>query len=107
MAGLDLRSLQFLVKGSYVCARLTVASVMTAARLATKTNFIDPLLKALHHHSNPLPAADARRCQPVLLLPPPQLIEQRDHEPRPGRSQRMSQCDRSAVHIYSFAIEAQ
>src|ERR1019366_9315467 len=43
-------------------------------------------VKALHHHSNPLPAADARRGQPVLLLPPPQLIQQRDHEARSSRS---------------------
>jgi plasmid stabilization system protein ParE len=31
----------------------------------------EKLLKALHHHSNSLPTADARRCQPVLLFPPP------------------------------------
>src|ERR1700687_6497538 len=64
-------------------------------------------LKALHHHSNPLPAADARRWQPVLLLSPPQLIQQRDHEARPGRSQRMPQRNRSAVHVHFFAIESQ
>src|SRR6266849_255854 len=67
----------------------------------------EKLLKALHHHSNPLPATDARRSQPVLLLPPPQFIQQRNHQPRSGRSQRMAQGNRSAVHVHFFAIESQ
>src|SRR5208282_5807024 len=61
------------------------------------------LLKALHHHSNPLSAADARRSQPVLLLPPPQLIQQSNHQPRPSRTQRMPQRNRPAIHVYFFA----
>src|ERR1019366_5403536 len=64
-------------------------------------------LKALHYHSDPLSPTNARRGQPVLLLPPPQLIQQRDREARPSRAQRMSQRDRSAVHVHSFAIESQ
>jgi hypothetical protein len=35
----------------------------------------EKLLKAFHHHSNPLSAANASRSQTVLLLPPPQLVE--------------------------------
>jgi hypothetical protein len=31
----------------------------------------------LHNHRNPLPAADASRREPILLLPPLQIIMQR------------------------------
>jgi len=64
-------------------------------------------VKALHHHRYPLPAADACRREPVLFLSTAQLIQKRDHQPRAGRAQRMSQRDRSAVHVHLVAIQTQ
>ena len=64
------------------------------------------LVHALHHHRNSLPAADAGRRQAVLLLSAAEFVQQRNHQPRAGRAQRMSQSDRAAVDVYFFAIEA-
>src|SRR6266567_255981 len=58
------------------------------------------LLKTLHHHSDPLPAANTRRGQPILLLAPLQFVEQRDHQPRSGCAQRMAQRDCAAVYVH-------
>jgi hypothetical protein len=62
------------------------------------------LAHALHHHRNPLPPANARRGQPIFLLPSPQLIQQRNHQPRPGRAQRMPERNRPAIHVHLLAV---
>src|SRR6266403_1506576 len=64
-------------------------------------------MKALHHHGNPLPPANASRSQPILLPAPPQFVQQRNHQPRSRRSQRMPQRDSTTVHIHFLAIESQ
>jgi hypothetical protein len=62
------------------------------------------LVHTLHNHRDPLPAADASRSQPILLLPPPQFIKQSDHQPRPGSPQRMPQSNRPAIHIHLLTV---
>ncbi len=64
-------------------------------------------LQILHDHRDALAAADARRGQPVLRFAAPQFVQQRNHQPRAGRSQRMAQRNRAAVHVDLVAIEAQ
>ena len=46
-------------------------------------------LGRLHNHCDALSAADARRSETVLLLPPPQFVQKRDDQPRAGSAQRM------------------
>jgi hypothetical protein len=58
----------------------------------------------LHNHRNPLPTPDASRSQPILLLPPPQFIQQSNHQPSPRSPQRMPQSNRPTIHIYLAAI---
>jgi hypothetical protein len=63
-------------------------------------------VKVLHHHRNSLPATDARCRQPILLLSPAQLVQQCNHQPRPGRTQRMPESNGAAVHVHFFPIES-
>src|SRR5579875_257583 len=60
-----------------------------------------------HNHRDSLAAADARGCQPVALIAPPQFQEQGQNQPRAGRAQRMPQGYRSAVHVGFIAIQSQ
>ncbi len=34
-------------------------------------------------------------------------MQQRDHQPRPRRAQRMPQRDRAAIHVHLLAIQSQ
>ena len=43
----------------------------------------------------------------VLRLAAPQLVQQRDQQTRAGRTQRMAERDRSAIHVDLLAIEAE
>jgi hypothetical protein len=65
---------------------------------------ISASVHTLHHHRNPLPPANTSRSQPILLLPPPQLIQQRNHQPCPRRSQRMPQRNRPAIHVHLLTV---
>ena len=62
-------------------------------------------LQILHDHRNTLAAADARCGKTILSFATPQFVQQRDHQPRPGRAQRMSERNRAAVDVYFIAIE--
>jgi len=55
-------------------------------------------LKRFTNNSNPLPATDANRRQPITPLAPPQLIQERNHQPRARRTQRMTEHNRSAIY---------
>jgi hypothetical protein len=54
--------------------------------LGLRTNMPEVSVQTLDYHGNPLPSADASRCQSVLLLSTPQFVQERDHQPRPGRA---------------------
>src|SRR5260370_32138758 len=59
----------------------------------------------LNNHRDSLPAPNARRRQPVSQSIPPQLIEDRNHQPRSRSSQRMAQSNRPALHLRLIAID--
>src|SRR4029078_4046348 len=52
-------------------------------------------------------AAQAERRQAVAALTPVQLVEQRLHDPRAARPDRMAQGDRAAVDVRLVPVEAQ
>lgn len=62
-------------------------------------------IHAFDDHGYSLSPANASRSQPILLLPPPQFIQQRNHQPRARRAQRMSQRNRPAIHIHFLPIQ--
>src|SRR5713226_5169474 len=61
----------------------------------------------LDDHRNPLSSANARRRQPIAQSIPPQLIQNRNHQPRPSSSQRMPQRNRPAVDIRLVSLQSQ
>src|SRR5947209_3210584 len=54
-----------------------------------------------------LPAPDACRRRSVPLLPAPQLVKQREHQARPGRSQGMAEGDGAAVDVQPLRIDSE
>src|ERR1700683_4573022 len=80
---------------------------LTQTRHSLRRVSRSPSLEAFHHHGNPLASPNTRRGQPVLLLPPPQLVKQRDHEPCSCRPERMPQRNPPAIDVYFLAIESQ
>src|ERR1700752_109802 len=56
-------------------------------------SWTDVRLHALDDHCDALAAADARRCQSIAAVAPAQLVEQRQNQPRAGRSQRVTERD--------------
>src|SRR6516165_4670166 len=70
---------------------------------------ISPALvsKVFDDNCNSLPAANAGRRESILAFAPAQLIQQSDQQPRASRAKRMSQRDRSAIHVDLLAIEPQ
>src|SRR5947208_12915282 len=67
--------------------------------LSVPTAWQDRSRKALDDHRDALSAADACRGEAVLFLAAAQLVEQRDHEARSRRGQRMAEGDRAAVDV--------
>src|SRR5579864_3340254 len=65
------------------------------------------LREAFHDDRDSLPAANACRRQTIFLLAATQFVEQREHQPRSSRTQRMSQRDGAAVHVHPVAVESQ
>src|SRR5713101_4252466 len=117
-SNIDSQAWELTRQNKYMQPKLSKAPTINAATNLRRLIFVCCLTRSpviamlkiqqrLHNHRNPLPAANARRGQPVLLLAPTQLIQQRDHQPRSGRSQRMSQRNRSTIHVHLFAIESQ
>ena len=61
----------------------------------------------LQHDSHSLTAADAHRLQAELDVPHPHRIQQRGHDPRAGAAERMTERDRSAMHVEPFKIDTE
>src|ERR1700733_185209 len=76
-------------------------------RANSVVNSVSALIQTLNNHRNPLPAPNARRRQTIPQTVPPQFIQQRNHQSRPGRRQRMPQRNRPAIHIRLIAIQSQ
>src|SRR5689334_3872159 len=68
---------------------------------------MNKLLQRFDNHCDSLAAANAGGSQRAFLLPTPEFIQQRNHQPRPSRPQRMAESDRSAIHVGLLTIEAQ
>src|SRR6185437_128359 len=67
----------------------------------------DRVLQTFYDYRDALPAADARRRQPILLFSPPQLVKQGDDKPRSGRAQRMAQSNGPAIHVHLVTVQDQ
>src|SRR5437879_3305584 len=65
------------------------------------------LVQRFDNHSDALPSADARRRQPIAQSIPPQLIQNRNHQPRSRSPERVPQCNRPAVDIRFLTIQPQ
>ena len=81
-------------------------SAASAAKQTQEFGFIGKVgqarclsLNALDDHRDALTAADARRRQAVTTIASMQLVQQRQHQPRARRAQRMTERDRAAVHV--------
>jgi hypothetical protein len=46
-----------------------------------------------------LPAADAERREPAALLPPPELVEDREGQPGAGGADGLAERDRAALDV--------
>src|SRR5215475_14634921 len=73
---------------------------ITACLAVRRTNS-----KCFHDHRNALPTTDTGRRQPVFLLAAAQFVEQRDHQSRAGRAQRVTQRDGAAIDVDLLAIQ--
>jgi hypothetical protein len=62
-------------------------------------------LNPLDHHCDSLTSADTCCGQSIPLLPALQLVKQRKHQARTGSTQRMTQRNRSAIHVGTRAIQ--
>ena len=60
----------------------------------------EALSRVLHHHRDPLPAPDAQRREPALGITLLHLVQQRHQDPRARRADRVSDRDRSTVHVH-------
>src|SRR5688500_16157156 len=81
------------------------AEAATTARIRSNERTCE--LNPLDDHRNPLPAADARGSQPVALLAAAQLVQDREHETRAGRAERMAERDRAAVDVELLHVEVE
>ncbi len=61
-------------------------------------------LNPFDNHRNALTAADASRSQSVTTFTSLQFTQQRQHQTRSGRAERMAKRDRAAIHVRLFAI---
>src|SRR5213596_2858812 len=52
-----------------------------------------------------VPSAEAQRRDPALRIAPAHFIKERHQDARAACADRMSQGNRSAVHIYFFGIQ--
>src|SRR5438445_1311507 len=71
------------------------------------TEMVWLVVQRFDNDRNPLSPADAGSCQPIAQSIPPQLIQNRNHQPRTGSTQRMPKRDRSAVDIRLLALQPQ
>src|SRR5688572_11998569 len=89
-------------RGENQIATTTAASAPAAVTLRSVLR-----CKGLYDHGDALAAADARRGQAVALLAAAQLVEQRQHEPRARRAERVAEGDRAAVHVQLRLVDAE
>ena len=61
-------------------------------------------LKGFHNHRNALTAANARSGKPVAQALSAQFIQHGDHQAGPRRTERMSESNRSTIHVCTVAL---
>src|SRR6185503_10920088 len=88
------------------CFRTVSISSISFAWSVASSRY-EATLDAFDDRGDALSAADAQRCEPILPAALAQLVCEREREPRAGRTQRMTEGDRAAVHIRLVAIEAE
>src|SRR6185295_18441204 len=62
---------------------------------------------ALEQRRLALAHADAERREPVSAVPAAQFVQERDNETGAAHSERVSHCDRAAVHVHLLVVEAE
>lgn len=91
-----------IVRQNLVCPRGFSTQADPRWCVIDKRKFVG--LNPFDNHGNTLTAADASRSQSVATITSLQFAQERQHQTRSGRRERMAKCDRSAIHVRPFAI---